>query len=159
MHRNVVLNAALAFVVVGIGLVALSLGNGVVRPCRDDLAFQGPTTEVDVTTYTAENVVEVTHVGGDILTEEWTLSVTAVASTADDEATTRYALANRSEGLPLEPGDSVRIEDVTIDGESLSSGDTVRIVWRGHQRPLPGYCLASRENATARMTVAISTVA
>lgn len=148
-----------ALVAVGAVLGALSVVSGAVGPCSDDLDFDGPTTEVEVTADTDERAVEVTHVDGDILTEERTLSVTAVVSAGEPEAASRYVVANASEGLPFEPGESVRIEDVRVDGRPLSGGDEVRVVWRGHERPLPDYCLGSRGNATARVTVARSTVA
>ncbi|QPV62185.1 hypothetical protein I7X12_15770 [Halosimplex litoreum] len=157
MDRPVAAKAVVALVTLGGVLGALSVVSGAVGPCSDDLAFQGPTTEVEVTVDTDERAVEVTHVDGDVLAEEWTLSVTAVVS-SETGTTSEYVAVNASDGLPFEPRGSARIENVTVDGRPLSDGDEVRVVWRGHERPLPDYCLGSRGNATARVTLARSTV-
>ncbi|WP_152436377.1 hypothetical protein [Halosimplex carlsbadense] len=158
MDRTAVGTVTVALVAVGAVLGALSVVSGAVGPCSDDLAFQGPTTGVEVTADTDERAVEVTHVEGDILTEERTLSVTAVVSASETGATSEYVAVNASEGLPFEPAESARIENVTVGGRPLSGGDEVRVVWRGYERPLPDYCFGSRGNATARVTVARWTV-
>jgi len=68
--------------------------------------------------------------------------------------------ADRERSDPaIEPGDSVRVENVSVDGTSLSSGDEVWVVWRGFERPLPDCWFASRGTTTARVALARTAVA
>lgn len=159
MDNTTVSNVAVSVLGVGLVLATLTLLSGVgFGPCHDTLAFTAPFTDAEVAVNATDDALAVTYVDGDVLTEESTLSVSAVVDDAQSEATNRYVVWNRSEGLPLEPGDGARLDHVPMDGEKMSPGDRVRIVWRGYERPLPEYCLTSRGNGTARTRLGATTV-
>ena len=50
--------------------------------------------------------------------------------------------------LPIEPGATFRLTNSSFDTLTLDSGTLVTVQMRGHERPLPWYCLNERDTQT-----------
>ena len=122
-------------------------------PCHDDLAFEGPRVDITATYDETTGSVLVRHRGGDTLSAESTdaLYVEIVADGSEERA--RYPAAKAAADFPVASGDQLRVRNVTVSGRRLAEGDTIWVVRRGSQRPLPVYCPNSRSESTLNHAV------
>jgi len=119
-----------------VGLAALVIGPGA------ELRTATPTVEIDGGYDAAASSVTVTHAGGDRLTGTATDELAVVVTDADRNVTTRLTWATEADGLPVATGDSVTVDDPSVDsdgdgdyldadgsvGFNLADGDTVEVV-------------------------------
>ena len=126
-------------------------------PCHDSLSFQGPEAEFTVTANDSSGLT-IQYRSGDTLAETWTDALYLDVIDNASDTTTRYVLVNSSHNFPVKPGDQFSVSIVTGGDERLIEDDSVRIVWKGTQRPFPNYCLNERDNTTLETTLYWSTV-
>lgn len=90
--------------------------------------------------------VLITFEAGKPFTEAETSELVVAVSGADGNATETVVWAVDHAGqLPVTPGTTFRVENASVNAVALRSGTTLAVQWRGHEWPLPPYCLNERE--------------
>lgn len=118
------------------------------------VATNAPDATFDGTYDSAGNVLIVEHTSGDTIQASQTSSLVVVIADDDTDISSNVSWVTENDvaSFPVEPGDSIRIDDATVDadgdgdrfdadatvGFELDRGDRVRVVWRGRPFGAPG---------------------
>ena len=106
----------------------------------DDAVGYSPSTGFDVAYSGANASLTVTHAGGDVLPAKRVESLD-ITVTREDERVARYTWAGSGGSYPVHPGDSLTVQNATVNGNPLADGDTIRVVWTGTwPDDTPDYC-------------------
>lgn len=105
------------------------------------LASYTPQADLDVSYDSAVNEVAVWHSGGEALDTSGRLqSISITVTRPSSGESTGYTWTEAGGEYPIETGDSVTISSPTVDGESVTEGDTIRVVLHGKWHSKPMYC-------------------
>ena len=136
-----------------LALVAAVAGSVVL--VADEVRRTTPETGFSVSFDNETRTVTVAHAGGDPTTDRVTrqLAVVLVDESADTTSTVVWASddpgpTDRGTGYPVEPGDTLTIDDPTVDADGdenfhdaaatvgfhIATDDTVRVVWTGNRQ-------------------------
>jgi len=139
-------------------LVALAVVGGLVGSVvylDDELRRDSPGADFSVSFDAETGTMTVEHAGGDPIADRTTERLSVVVldgSTGANEEVVWVSdspgATQRGVGYPVRPGDSLRIDDPSVDGDGdgsyldaersvgfyLESGDSVRVVWTGSMR-------------------------
>lgn len=139
--------------VVTLAVVAGTVGSVVYL--AEDVRRDAPDSDFDVSFDEETRTVAVEHAGGEAITDRVTerLAVVVVDESAGSTTDVTWASDadgpfNRGAGYPVSPGDSLTIDDPTVDADGdenfhdadasvgfpLESGDSVRVVWSGDRQ-------------------------
>lgn len=114
-------------------------------PCRDDLAVSAYPRTFDVGA--GESAVTITFVDGEPFTVDDTVELYVNIVDNDSNHTARVVWGTNTTGkFPVTPGDTLHVDNTSLDGVTLDSGDIVTVGWRGYEKPFPWYCLNERDD-------------
>lgn len=112
----------------------------------DPAVGHSPATSFNITYSEESDDLIVTHSGGDTLPAERTDSLYIRIYAANSEAVRNYTWTNSGGKYPIQEGDSVTVQNPSVDNRSVTDGDTIRVIWRGTwEDPYPEYCPSSNE--------------
>lgn len=128
---------ACAAVALPLVLVAGGIPGAVLGGC--DTVEHSP--NVAVTATYADGTLSVTHESGDALGRDAAGRTTVLVG---DGYRPPYSLPTEGGPYPLTSGDTVRVENVTLDGDPLTAGDRVAVRYE-KRTDYPPYCLGRSE--------------
>lgn len=125
----------------GVGLVGIYLISGFIYApmllapigCSptDQAVGYAPATSFNISYAAETSDLKVTQTGGDTLPAERTDAPLVRLYTTDSQVVRNYTWTDVGGQYPVRIGDSVTVQNPTVDGRPLADGDVVRVIWSG----------------------------